>query len=178
MKMRRWHRWFGLPSAILLGFVALTGTLLHVDMIRLGQKPPGSDHAIQTPPRKLPSDAELEAMVDALTATARSETDFPVRSLQINLDATHVTLVAADGLAPGSKQIKIDATTGKRIIEPPRPADFHIVLQDLHAGYTFSWGGRIVSLLCGIALLVLSVTGFQIWWDLRKRRKNREFFWK
>jgi hypothetical protein len=178
MKMRRWHRWFGLPSAILLGFVALTGTLLHVDMIRLGQKPPGSDHGIQAPPRNLPSDAELEAMVGTLAATARSETDFPVRSLQINLDATHVTLVAADGLAPGSKQIKIDATTGKRIIEPPRPADFHIVLQDLHAGYTFSWGGRIVSLLCGIALLVLSVTGFQIWWDLRKRRKNREFFWK
>ncbi|KHS43851.1 PepSY-associated TM helix domain-containing protein [Novosphingobium subterraneum] len=178
MKMRRWHRWFGLPSAILLGFIALTGTLLHVDMIRLGQKPPGSDHGIQAPPRKLPSDAELEAMVGTLAATARSETDFAVRSLQINLDATQVTLVAAEGLAPGSKQIKIDARTGKRIIEPPRPADFHIVLQDLHAGYTFGWAGRIVSLLCGIALVVLSVTGFQIWWDLRKRRKNREFFWK
>lgn len=104
MKMRRWHRWFGLPSALLLGFVALTGTLLHVDMIRLGQKPPGSDHGIQAPPRNLPSDAELEAMVGTLAATARSETDFPVRSLQINLDATHVTLVAADGLAPGSSR--------------------------------------------------------------------------
>ncbi len=150
MKMRRWHRWFGLPSALLLGFVALTGTLLHVDMIRLGQKPPGSDHGIQAPPRNLPSDAELEAMVGTLAATARSETDFPVRSLQINLDATHVTLVAADGLAPGSKQIKIDATTGKRIIEPPRPADFHIVLQDLHAGYTFGWGGGSSACYAGL----------------------------
>lgn len=178
MKMRRWHRWLALPAALFLGFIALTGTLLHVDMIRLGQRPPGADHGARVLPQALPSDTELQAMIATIAASARTYADFPVRSIQINLDATHVTLIASEGLAPGSQQIKIDGKTGKRIVDPVPPVDFHFILQDLHAGYWFGWTGRIVSLLTGVALLVLSLTGLQIWWDVRKRRKDKGFFWK
>jgi len=178
MIMRRWHRWIALPAALLLAFVAVTGVLLHLDMMRLGQNPPGSEAGPPPPVQAIPSDADLAAMIARLADAARKDPSVKVQSLQINLMGPAVTLVAGAGGPPGSPQIKLDAVTGRRIVDPPPPADFHYVLQDLHAGYFLSWPGRIISVLCGISLLVLALTGLQMWWDMRRRRRSSALFWK
>lgn len=176
--MRRWHRWVALPAGLFLLFIAVTGVLLHLDMIRLGQKPPGHDEAGPAATAPIPSDAELAVMIARLAVAARNETSIKVRVLQVDLSGRDVVLTAGAGGPPGSPQIKLDATTGRRIVEPPPPTDFHFILQDLHAGYFFGWTGRIISVLCGMALIVLAISGLQIWWDLRRRRKKGGFFWK
>lgn len=178
MTLRRWHRWIAFPSAIFLWFIAGTGTLLHLDMMRLGQYPPGSGLDKSMPVRPIPSDAELAAMISRLADAARKDSQLKTQSLQINLTGPRVTLVAGAGGPPGSPQIKLDALTGQRIVDPPPPADFHYILQDLHAGYFLGWVGRILSVLCGLSLFVLSATGLQLWWDMRRRRRRGDLFWK
>lgn len=177
MIVRRWHRWLALPAAVFLLFIGLTGTLLHADMMRLGHQPPGSETPSTAPPAPLPSDAELAAIVARIAAAARAENGMTINTIQINLGGPAITVSAGPGGPPGSPQIKLDARTGRRIVDPVPPADFHYILQDLHAGYRFGWAGRIMSLLSGIALVALSITGLQMWWDM-KRRGNKRAFWK
>lgn len=176
--MRRWHRWLALPAGVFLFLIALTGVLLHLDMMRLGQHPPGHEPSRPVPAQPMPSDAELARMIARIADAARHQPGLGARNLQVDLSGDRITLVAGTGGPPGSPQIKLDAKTGRVVIDPLRPADFHYILQDLHAGYFFGWTGRILSVLCGLSLIVLSVTGLQMWWDMRRRRRKPALFWK
>lgn len=178
MNVRRWHRWIALPAGLFMLFIAATGVLLHLDMMRLGQKPAGSEPAELMPASPLPADTELAAMIVRLAEAARRDPSLKVQSLQINLAGGRPILVAGAGGPPGSRQLKLDAATGHRMIEPAPPTDFHFVLQDLHAGYFLGWPGRILSVLSGLSLIVLAATGLQMWWDMRRRRKKSAVFWK
>lgn len=177
MLLRRWHRWAAIPAGVFLLLIATTGILLHLDMMRVGLPPAGSEELAPPESTPLPSDEELAAMVVQLARAARGQDEIAVTSIQINLSGQRPTLVAGAGGPPGSPQIKLDAVTGEQIIDPPPPADYHYVLQNLHAGYSFGWTGRILSILCGISLIVLSVSGLQVWWDMR-RRGRKGLYWK
>ncbi len=176
MLLRRWHRWIALPAGLFLMFIAATGVLLHLDMMRLGQTPPGHGAPPLPQVQPLPSNAELSAMIGRLADEARRDPELAPQSLQIVLAGPRITLVAGSGGPPGSPQTKFDAVTGERIIDPPPPADFHYVLQDLHAGYFAGWVGRIISILCGLSLFALALTGLQVWWEMARRKKRP--FWK
>ncbi|MBB3925657.1 putative iron-regulated membrane protein [Sphingobium jiangsuense] len=178
MPLRRWHRWAAIPAGLLLFFVALTGVLLHLDMIRLGQQPPGHGTPVRQAAQPLPSNAELAAMVARVADAARADPALEVRTIQIDLTGPRITVGAGAGGAPGGARLLLDARTGERITPPAPPADYHYVLQDLHAGYFLGWTGRILSILCGIALAILSVTGVQLWWDMRRRGRKKGLYWK
>jgi uncharacterized iron-regulated membrane protein len=68
------------------------------------------------------------------------------------------------------------------VIPPlPRPANYHNLLQNLHAGYQFGLAGRLISVALGLSLLVLSVTGFTVYLDMFKRRQKagkKAVFWR
>ncbi len=182
--MRNFHRWIALPAAVFLFFIAVTGVLLHIDMIRLGHAPPGHEPKLPRPlakPAPMPNDAELAAMVVRVSDAARKANPaLPIKNIQLDLSGPEVTATLGEGGPPGSPHIKINAATGLVISELSPPADFHYILQDLHAGYFFGWTGRIISILSGLSVLVLSFTGFQLWWALYRRRKSggkKGFFW-
>lgn len=178
MTLRRWHRWSAIPAGIFMIVITLTGLLLHLDMIRLGQNPPGHDAARPETLHPIPSDADLALMTARIAAAARAERSMTVKVIQINLAGPRVTLSAGSGGPPGSPQIVVDGQSGQRIVTPPPPRDFHYILQDIHAGYFLGWPGRILSMACGVALLILSITGLQVWWDMRRRGKKKGFYWK
>lgn len=178
MTMRAWHRWAAIPAGLFLIFISLTGVLLHLDMMRLGQNPPGQAPPQQEVIQPIPSDADLQGMIKRLAGAARRDRSVPVKSLQIELAGPRITLIAGAGRAPGSPQIKLDAASGRQIVDPAPPRDFHYVLQDLHAGYFLGWTGRVLSVICGICLLVLGITGLQLWWTMHRRRRNRAIYWK
>lgn len=146
--MRYWHRWAAIPAGLLLFFIALTGVLLHFDMIRVGHAPPGHEPPDSRPVRPLPSNAELGTIIGR-----------------------------AGGDMPGTASLAIDGETGAVLHEAAPPADYHFLLKDLHAGYMWGWTGRVISILTGIALLVLSATGLKLWWDMR-RRGRKGIYWK
>jgi len=175
--MRRWHRWAATPAGLFLFFIALTGVLLHLDMIRLGESPPGSGPQEAPQIQAVPSDEELAAMIARIAGAARSQNAIQVSTLQISLSGPRITLTAGAGGPPGSPQIRLDAASGRPIVGPPPPVNFHYFLQDIHAGYSFGWTGRIVSILAGLALMVLSATGLHMWWTMRRRGK-KGFYWK
>jgi uncharacterized iron-regulated membrane protein len=170
--MRKWHRWAAIPAGVFLFFMALTGVLLHVDMMRLGQSPPGHDIPGSKSALPIPNDAELAAMIGRAANAAREEDTVVFKSIKVDLSAPRAIVIAEPIGPTNSQQIKLDAITGARIIDPASPADFHYVLQDLHAGYFFGWTGRILSLISGLAVIVLTVTGLQIWWNMRRRGKK------
>jgi uncharacterized iron-regulated membrane protein len=68
--------------------------------------------------------------------------------------------------------------------EPPplrEGLNWHGFLQGIHAGYIWGTFGRILSLLAGVALTILSVTGAWVYIDMFRRRAgngNRQIFWK
>jgi hypothetical protein len=62
----------------------------------------------------------------------------------------------------------------------PPPGDLHLFLLQLHRGDLFGPVGTWVSILCGVALVVLSVTGLWVYVDLLRRRlkgDRRGLFW-
>lgn len=176
MSWRRWHRWAAIPAGIFLFFIALTGVLLHADMIRLGQHPPGHEPGLKREVQSLPTDTVLATMIGRLADRVRAS-GTPVTELKVNLAGPRITLTAGAGGPPGAPELKLDALTGAQIVAPPPPADFHYILQDFHAGYYFGWTGRLISILSGLALIILSISGLQLWWDMRRRGK-KGIYWK
>lgn len=78
---------------------------------------------------------------------------------------------APPGSPPGSDTPPlIDGYTG-----------LHNTLQNIHAGYFMGTGGRILSILMAVGLLVLSITGIVMYLQMYKMRKkvNRHgWIWK
>lgn len=57
----------------------------------------------------------------------------------------------------------------------------HNTLQDIHAGYFMGTTGRVLSILMATGLLVLSITGIVMYFQMismRKRINRHGFFWK
>ena len=178
--MRRWHRWFGLAAALLLGFVALTGVALQADLWLTGHPPPGADEAVPPHGTPLPDDAALSAMIArAADALRARHAGLAIERIEIGFGDGR-PVVTAGAAAPFGPQVRIDPFTGADLPALPGPRGYHEILQDLHAGYRFGLIGRLLSVGCGIALVVLSATGAWVYLDMYRRRRRagrRRLFW-
>lgn len=175
--MRKWHRWAAIPAGIFMFIIALTGVLLHLDMIRVGHSPPGHEDQAPPPVQPMPAAGEIGPIMARANAVIAAHPEIPVTQVTLNLKGPAVTVEAGAGGPLGSPMLKIDAASGKLIPQPPVEPDFHNVLQDVHAGYIAGWTGRIISILRGISLIVLSITGLEMWWTMRKRGKKKGLWW-
>jgi len=170
--IRRWHRWAAIPAAVFLMIVSLTGVLIHLDLWRTGTTPPTIEIQNYPPLDPLPPTEDLAKIVTQIADIARDEKGVPVRFISIAMIGGEITAVAGPLPYAAGPHIKMNGRTGERIPPPPQQTSFYVKLQDIHAGYMFGLSGRILSVLCGIALLILCVTGLQVWWDLKKRGKK------
>ena len=179
---RAFHRWAGTFAALFLAFLALTGVALQLDLWIGGRPPPGSEErAPAPPPIALPDDATLSAMLTTATRAMRERhPQAQARSIQLDLGAKPRAIVIG-GVGPEAPRVTIDLLTGRDVPQPKRSANFHNLLQDLHAGYRFGLVGRLISVAVGVALLVLSITGLTVYLDMFRRRRKagkREVFWR
>ncbi|MFT4089446.1 MAG: PepSY-associated TM helix domain-containing protein [Asticcacaulis sp.] len=179
--MRQWHRWIGFPTAIVFIFIAITGIALQLDLVLSGKSPPGQHASKGTETSTLPETPELQQMVARVVDTAHTQApELKVQRIELSFKdgGAQATIGAGDPFGP---QLLIDAHTGAVIPVPERGTDWHLLLQDLHAGYSFGTVGRIISVLMGIALLVMCGTGFKVYYDLwvrRWRSGRRNPFWR
>ncbi len=80
------------------------------------------------------------------------------------------------------RKLRLDASTGLPLDERSQTGrrDWHGVLLDLHNGEFAGATGQLVSLACGVALAVLSITGLTVYlqaWRRRRTAGQRGLFW-
>ena len=98
----------------------------------------------------------------------------------VDLSGPQPVVIIASG-KPEGPQLRFDGRSGQLLPPPPpKQKNFHYALQDLHAGYFLGLPGRIISTLLGLCVLVLSVTGIQVYLDMLHRRRaagRAGWFW-
>ncbi len=174
MTLRALHRWTGLVSAIFFMGIAVTAFALQADLWISGKAPPGQEQP-GPPPPTLPSDAQMQHyMENAILAARRDNSVTAARTLTLTFGPNPTA-----SFDQGGK--KIDVTTGQFLPAPPQKKDWHLILQDIHAGYFLGQFGRILSCLLAICLFMLSYTGLRVYIDMFKRRRKmgrKSLFWK
>jgi uncharacterized iron-regulated membrane protein len=182
--MRKWHRWIGTVAGLFLIFVSITGSLLHIDMFISGAAPPGSEPPPKTPQETTASlDAKAlgESLVRAITAAKASQPGLHVAHLNLAFKDGG-TVITIGGNGPDAPSIRIDGASGQIMLPPPpKPKDYHYVLQDIHAAYFLGWTGRIISTLIGLSLCALGFSGLKLFLEMLSRRKKagqQGWFWE
>lgn len=181
MMMRAYHRWFGLASALFMIVIAVTGIALHLDLWVTGEPPPGADLQRRGGPVTVPARSRVEAAVGEALDRAHAETpDLEVRQVQI-LFTPDGMRVSAGGAGPYAERIDYDPTARTIRRVPAKSVARRLFLQDIHAGYIAGQGGRVLSFLAGVSLLLLGVSGLYIYSDLYFRRRKagkKAPFWR
>jgi hypothetical protein len=184
--MRKYHRWIGTLAAVFLIFIAASGVALQIEMAR--------DHGGGSPaaPPRMPaagggalSAEEIRRRIDAvlpqlLDNARRQAPDAPVIGVQLNIGAGGGLPDQVVVAAQGPRQLFFDAATGEPATQAQHSRDLHLLLLRLHNGAFFGGAGIWLSILCGLCLLLLGITGLAVYVDMllrRVRTGKRSAFW-
>lgn len=176
MLIRKIHRWLSMPMVLFLFLVIVTG--IYLQFVEL-------QHGLETPKplpmvTSLPSDeVVLQQLQKALLIARQADQNFPAEKLQLTYlnGQANLTLETTNRLGP-SLSVNLNSGEVKQVERPPRTLRTFFLL--FHSGKFFGTFGTIVMLLCGLVLLVLSVTGTWEYVQMYKRRRNggkKSFFW-
>jgi uncharacterized iron-regulated membrane protein len=179
--MRKWHRWLGFLSAIFFSYIAITGVALQFELWLSGHAPPGHDKPKPAEPSTLPDTMQINADIGRAMQIAKAQKpNLSTQKIEVSY-SDKGGIVTIGGNSFESEKIMIDPKAGKIMPPPPKKIQWHGLFQDLHAGYSFGIVGRIISVLMGISLLVLSITGLMVYIDMFSRRKKNggknNLFW-
>ncbi|MFT3907032.1 MAG: PepSY-associated TM helix domain-containing protein [Steroidobacteraceae bacterium] len=183
---RNLHRWVALVACLLVGYVAITGTLLAIDNIAVSifiggrmPGPPGAAGSDPTFPANTTALAErdLPVMLGAtLNALRSQDADAPIKALRLRMfgGMPQGVIVAGRSLL---RQYVFDTRSGRRAGEyekgyPVTGFPFgwgvHETVKQMHRGDIIGLPGRCLDLLTGLALLFLLITGTQMYLDSRR----------
>ncbi|MEJ6011598.1 PepSY domain-containing protein [Novosphingobium aquae] len=173
--MRKLRRWVSFPLILLLLLVSVTGVVLQGEEIaKIG--------AEQSPPPRsdLPEEAALAAMVQKAAAAARQLLpDLPVQS--VALDFSRGQQKARFGVTPrGGPSVEVDMKSGEARWLPSSPPRMNVTMIQLHTG-KFGPFGLVLMGIASLVFLVLTVTGFKVYYDMCKHRRKLgkpRLFWK
>lgn len=165
---RRWHRWIGAPAALFLVFASVTGVIV------AGTEFFGEDEALREANRNLvsavhtdsPPDAWMGAINTAMASAATEAPGAPIDKIAIELkgQAPVITMYLGTNTGGEDRRLLFDARTGK-FTHSEGYAD-KAFINRVHSGEVFGDGGLVASMLWGIALLALTVSGFTLYWRL------------
>jgi len=179
--MRQYHRWVSILAAIFLLIVSVTGVILQVQKLT-GDDADAGDHAA------------APAVVGGLT-TAMSPTEYaallartlnavrarvpnsPVTTASLKMDGSVVQgIVTLPGDPP--RQLVVDARSG-RVLSDERGEHDSLIMR-IHSGAILGDPGVVLGILWGSALVILSITGGWVYFDMYRRRRKaakRGLFW-
>lgn len=180
--LRKWHRWIGFPAAVFLLFVAVTGFLVAFTEFF------GEEEALRERTRDLVSPVTVASPVATYTdpiaralATVHAATpNAPVDRIEMMLKGDQPTVTVFTGKPTGGEDRKLvlDARTG-RLLRTETYADKPFLYR-LHSGEAFGDGGLVVAMFWALALVLLSLGGFVIYFSMRPRRERAgvgKVFW-
>jgi len=165
---RRCHRWIGAPAALFLAFASGTGVIV------AGTEFFGEDEAVREANRTLvsavrtdsPPDAWMGAINSAMASAATEARGAPIDKIAIELkgQAPAITMYLGTTTGGEDRRLVFDARTGK-FLRSDGYAD-KAFIKRVHSGEVFGDGGLVASMLWGIALFALTVSGFMLYWRL------------
>ena len=168
---RRWHRWIGFPTSLFLLWVSLTGVLV------AGTEFFGEDEALRERTRDMVSPVSTnsppaqwgDAVQKAMTTVASQGGNAPVDKIEVQFKGDAPTVTVFTGKPKGGEDRKfvVNATTGA-LIATEEYADKPFLYR-LHSGEAFGDGGLVFAMGWGLALAALTVSGFLIFWRMRRR---------
>jgi uncharacterized iron-regulated membrane protein len=167
---RRWHRWIGFPATAFLLFASVTGFLLAFTEFF------GEEEALRERTRGVVSRYTLAqpdtigmAVARALRMAQSSAPGAPVDRivLQLKGDAPTVSVFTGKPQGGEDRQLVIHAATGALLmtgdyVDKP-------FLKRLHSGEAFGDGGLVGAMFWALALSALTVSGFAIFWRMRRK---------
>lgn len=179
---RQWHRWIAFPAAIFLFFAAVTGVLVAFTEFF------GEDEAIREATRSLvspvtvssPATSWSDPIARAMAAAHQIAPNAPVDKIETQFKGDDPTITLFTGKPAGGEDRKLvfSAKSGellKNEVYADKP-----FLYRLHSGEAFGDGGLVVAMFWGLALALLSASGFVIYFTMRGKRELtgiKKVFW-
>ena len=180
--LRKLHRWVGFPAAVFLLFAAVTGTLVAFTEFF------GEEEALRERTRDLvspvtvgsPAAALSDPLARAIAMAAQRAPNAPIDKVELRLKGEQPTVTLFTGKPTGGEDRKLvfDARTGT-LLRDEAYADKPLLYR-LHSGEAFGDGGLVFAMFWGVALAMLAVTGFFIYFTMRGTRDRlgiRRVFW-
>jgi uncharacterized iron-regulated membrane protein len=184
---RKWHRWIALPAVIFLLWAAATGVVVALteffgeeEALRERTRDLVSPVTVQSPPA-----AWADPLGRAMQAVAARTAGAPVDKVLLQFKGDQPTVTVFTGKPTGGEDRKfvVDARTGAVLAEEGY-ADKPLLYR-LHSGEAFGDGGLVGSMLWGLALFALALTGLTMYVRILRARQAsgaaaggvRRFFW-
>lgn len=184
MLARKLHRWIGVTAAILFLSVAITGVVLQI------QKIFGEDEALREQLQGMKSPLSLTglksldaaALDTARRAVLQRYGDLPVAAVDWRIKAPIPAFVFH---LDGKEALKVSVNAESGAILSAEPDEESWLLK-LHTGEIIGDGGKVLGLVWGIALVVMTITGFLVYLKIYKNRRLgpaksatgwRRYFW-
>jgi uncharacterized iron-regulated membrane protein len=161
---RVYHRYLGLFLGVFIFISSVTGILLgwkkDVDLLQ----PPTQKGATTDLQQWLPI-SELSSRSLAGLDSAEAIHDNPIDRIEARLDKGIVKTIFKEG----SWEVQLDASTGKVLSVARRHSDW---IEKVHDGSIISDLFKLISMnVLGFGLLIISFTGFFLWFYPKKIRK-------
>lgn len=178
---RKWHRWVGFVAAPFLLFAAATGIAAGINEMTSEDEEAREKAREKVSPVVLPADPAQwsDPVAKAMAAAATRASGAPVDKLAVDFKADPPTVTVYTGKSSGGedKKIVFDARTGDFLKEESYIDKPFLVR--LHSGEAMGDWGLMASLLWGLGLLALLVSGVVIYLAMRKPGGTgwRRVFW-
>ncbi len=179
--LRKWHRWIGFPAALFLLFAAITGIVLAAseffgeeEALREKTRDLVSPVTLQTPDMELAS-----AFVRARSAVAAQAGGAPVDKIVWQFKGDTPTIAFFLGKPKGGEDRKITVNAKTGAVISTQPYEDKPFLNRVHSGEAFGDGGLVMAMVWGLALVVLTISGLWIYFQMRRPDLTglRRIFW-
>jgi uncharacterized iron-regulated membrane protein len=178
---RKWHRWIAFPATIFLLFASITGVTLAVTEFF------GAEEALREATRSLVSPTTTasspadwsDPVARALAAVNTQSPAAPIDQIAFQFKGDNPTITIFTGKAVGGEDKKFIVSAKTGAIESIEAYADKPFLNRLHSGEAFDDGGLVVSMLWGLTLAILSITGLIIYLRIRPRGATgiHRIFW-
>lgn len=178
---RKWHRWIGFPAALFLLFASITGVFVAISEFF------GEAEALREATRGLVSPVIVgetpngvsDPLARALASARSAAPGAPIDKIVMQFKGDQPTVEIFTGTPKGGEDRRLifEARTGA-LLRQEAYADKPLIHR-IHSGEAFGDGGLVFAMFWGIAMVVLTVTGFWIYLTMRRPNQTglRKVFW-
>ena len=182
---RKWHRWISVPAALFLLFASITGMIVAFTEFF------GADETKREALREVISPVTAQSssqvwsgpLAKAFATVQAQAPGAPIDKITIEFKGDKPTVTVFTGKPTGGEDQRyvVQAMTGALL-----KVDTYVdkpFLTRLHSGEWFGDGGLVLAMFWGLALALLTLSGFFMYWHMHKRMDRRHikglrrFFW-